>query len=229
MAPLVPATPALVMRADYAAGYSGGNFPSNGGSVSAFVPEIGNSMGNIGTAPTYQNSGGPNSKPFLRFVAGALQAIDDTFLQNTLDGCWTAVMVYRVNSPTDVTQIMFAKATALNQKGIVGIGQTALYGTDGKLIWGTASANQGTTYVVADSTWRVAVIVGRGTIGSSGQTTTPGRVYKGKRMAGHMGSDRVTSLNIRVVLVDGERNILAVRGSVPGAKGTVVIIKEHHR
>lgn len=63
--------------------------------------------------------------------------------------------------------------------------------------------------------------------GSSGQTTTPGRVYKGKRMAGHMGSDRVTSLNIRVVLVDGERNILAVRGSVPGAKGTVVIIKEH--
>jgi large subunit ribosomal protein L3 len=65
--------------------------------------------------------------------------------------------------------------------------------------------------------------------GSSGQTTTPGRVYKGKRMAGHMGSDRVTSLNIRVMLVDGERNLLGVRGSVPGAKGTVVIIKEHHR
>ena len=65
--------------------------------------------------------------------------------------------------------------------------------------------------------------------GSSGQTTTPGRVYKGKRMEGHMGSDRVTSLNIRVVLVDGERNLLAVRGSVPGAKGTVVVIKEHRR
>jgi large subunit ribosomal protein L3 len=65
--------------------------------------------------------------------------------------------------------------------------------------------------------------------GSSGQTTTPGRVYKGKKMAGHMGSDRVTSQNIRVVLVDGERNLLGVRGSVPGAKGTVVIIKEHHR
>jgi large subunit ribosomal protein L3 len=65
--------------------------------------------------------------------------------------------------------------------------------------------------------------------GSSGQTTTPGRVYKGKKMAGHMGSDRVTSQNIRVVLVDGERNLLGVRGSVPGAKGTVVVIKEHHR
>jgi large subunit ribosomal protein L3 len=65
--------------------------------------------------------------------------------------------------------------------------------------------------------------------GSSAQTTTPGRVYKGKRMAGHMGSERVTSLNIRVVLVDSERNLLGVRGSVPGAKGTVVIIKEHRR
>jgi len=65
--------------------------------------------------------------------------------------------------------------------------------------------------------------------GSSAQTTTPGRVYKGKRMAGHMGSERVTSLNIRVVLVDSDRNLLGVRGSVPGAKGTVVIIKEHRR
>jgi len=62
--------------------------------------------------------------------------------------------------------------------------------------------------------------------GSSAQTTTPGRVYKGKRMAGHMGSDRVTSQNIKVVLVDAERNLLGVRGSVPGAKGSVVIIRE---
>jgi large subunit ribosomal protein L3 len=48
-------------------------------------------------------------------------------------------------------------------------------------------------------------------------------------MAGHMGSDRVTSLNIRVVLVDGERNLLGVRGSVPGGKGTVVVVREHNR
>jgi len=65
--------------------------------------------------------------------------------------------------------------------------------------------------------------------GSSGQTTTPGRLYKGKRMAGHMGSDRVTSQNIRVVLVDGERNLLGLRGSVPGGKGTIVIIRERKR
>jgi len=62
--------------------------------------------------------------------------------------------------------------------------------------------------------------------GSSAQTTTPGRLYKGKRMAGHMGSDRVTSQNIRVALVDAERNLLGVHGSVPGATGTVVIIRE---
>jgi len=61
--------------------------------------------------------------------------------------------------------------------------------------------------------------------GSSGQTTTPGRVYKGKRMAGHMGSDRVTSQNITVALVDAERNLLGVKGSVPGANGSVVIIR----
>jgi large subunit ribosomal protein L3 len=61
--------------------------------------------------------------------------------------------------------------------------------------------------------------------GSSGQTTTPGRVYKGKRMAGHMGNDRVTSQNITVALVDAERNLLAVKGSVPGANGSVVVIR----
>ena len=45
-------------------------------------------------------------------------------------------------------------------------------------------------------------------------------------MAGHMGNDRVTSQNIKVVLVDAERNLLGVHGSVPGAKGAVVIIRE---
>jgi large subunit ribosomal protein L3 len=65
--------------------------------------------------------------------------------------------------------------------------------------------------------------------GSIGQTTTPGRVYKGKRMAGHMGSERVTSQNLRVVLVDGERNLLGVSGSVPGAKGTLVMVRGRSR
>lgn len=60
--------------------------------------------------------------------------------------------------------------------------------------------------------------------GSSAQGTTPGRVYKGKRRAGHMGLRRVTSQNIKVALIDAERNLLAVDGSVPGAKGDIVLI-----
>ena len=62
--------------------------------------------------------------------------------------------------------------------------------------------------------------------GSIGQTTTPGRVYKGKRMAGHMGNERVTVQNLRVVLVDPERNLLAVKGAVPGARNGLLLIKE---
>ena len=62
--------------------------------------------------------------------------------------------------------------------------------------------------------------------GSSGSGTTPGRVYRGKRRAGHMGNDRVTAQNLKIMLVDAERNILAVRGSVPGPKGSVVMVKE---
>jgi large subunit ribosomal protein L3 len=61
--------------------------------------------------------------------------------------------------------------------------------------------------------------------GSRGSTTTPGRVYKGARGPGHMGDDRVTAQNLNVVLVDVERNLLGVRGSVPGPKGGLVIIK----
>jgi len=62
--------------------------------------------------------------------------------------------------------------------------------------------------------------------GSSGSTTTPGRVFKGKRGPGHMGDVRVTSSHIRVAMVDAERNLIAVHGSVPGAKGSTVIIRE---
>jgi large subunit ribosomal protein L3 len=61
--------------------------------------------------------------------------------------------------------------------------------------------------------------------GSIGSTSTPGRVLKGLRMAGHMGSQRCTVQNLRVVLVDPERNLVAVRGAVPGAKGGLVTIK----
>jgi large subunit ribosomal protein L3 len=62
--------------------------------------------------------------------------------------------------------------------------------------------------------------------GSRGSGTTPGRVYKGARGGGHMGSDRVTAQNLKVVLVDIERNLLGIHGAVPGPKGAVVVIKE---
>ena len=62
--------------------------------------------------------------------------------------------------------------------------------------------------------------------GSRGSGTTPGRVLKGARSTGHMGVDRVTTQNIKVVLVDAERNLIAINGAVPGAKGSLVMIKE---
>jgi large subunit ribosomal protein L3 len=61
--------------------------------------------------------------------------------------------------------------------------------------------------------------------GSHGATSTPGRVYKGSRGPGRMGTARVTSQNLRVELVDTERNLMGVRGSVPGPKGGLVTIK----
>jgi len=60
--------------------------------------------------------------------------------------------------------------------------------------------------------------------GSIGQNQTPGRVFKGKKMAGHMGSEKVTTQNLSIVRVDAERNLLLVRGAVPGAKGGKVIV-----
>ncbi len=62
--------------------------------------------------------------------------------------------------------------------------------------------------------------------GSIGSTTTPGRVLKGLRMAGRMGGKRVTAQNLEVVLVDAGRNLLAVRGAVPGPRNGLVIVKQ---
>jgi large subunit ribosomal protein L3 len=60
--------------------------------------------------------------------------------------------------------------------------------------------------------------------GSIGQCQTPGRVFKGKKMAGHMGSEKVCTQNLEVVRVDADRNLLLVKGPVPGARGGDVII-----
>jgi len=62
--------------------------------------------------------------------------------------------------------------------------------------------------------------------GSIGPGTTPGRVYKGMRMAGHMGDRQVTGKKLRVVRTDGERNLLLVKGSLPGARNALIIVKK---
>ena len=61
--------------------------------------------------------------------------------------------------------------------------------------------------------------------GSIGQCQTPGRVFKGKKMSGHMGDERVTTQGLEVVRVDVERNLLLIKGAVPGAPGSEVIIR----
>lgn len=61
--------------------------------------------------------------------------------------------------------------------------------------------------------------------GSLGACSTPSRVMKGKRLAGHLGVEKVTVQNLSVVKIDAEKNILAIRGAVPGPKGGLVIIK----
>jgi large subunit ribosomal protein L3 len=61
--------------------------------------------------------------------------------------------------------------------------------------------------------------------GSIGQNQTPGRVFKGKKMAGHLGNVRRTAQNLEVVRVDAERNVLLIRGSVPGSAGGRVIVR----
>jgi len=61
--------------------------------------------------------------------------------------------------------------------------------------------------------------------GSIGQNQSPGRVFKGKKMSGHMGSAKVTTQSLEVVRVDAERNLLLIKGAVPGAPGGDVIIK----
>jgi large subunit ribosomal protein L3 len=62
--------------------------------------------------------------------------------------------------------------------------------------------------------------------GSIGPGTTPGRVYKGLRMAGHMGDERTTIKKLRVVRTDPERNLLLVAGSLPGARGSLILVKK---
>lgn len=62
--------------------------------------------------------------------------------------------------------------------------------------------------------------------GSIGQTTTPGRVYKGKRMAGRMGNDKVTVKNVKVIEIDEEKKLLTISGLVPGGRNSLLMIRK---
>lgn len=63
-------------------------------------------------------------------------------------------------------------------------------------------------------------------VGSMGPNTDPSRVFKGKKMAGHLGAERVTIQNLDVVKVDAENNLIALKGAVPGPKGSIVVITD---
>ena len=63
-------------------------------------------------------------------------------------------------------------------------------------------------------------------VGSMGANSSPSRVFKNKKMAGQYGNEKVTVLNLAVVKIDAEKNIIAVKGSVPGAKGGIVFIRD---
>jgi large subunit ribosomal protein L3 len=62
--------------------------------------------------------------------------------------------------------------------------------------------------------------------GSIGPGTTPGRVYKGVRMAGHMGDEQVTTKKVKVVRADADRNLLLLKGSLPGSRGSLILVKK---
>ena len=62
--------------------------------------------------------------------------------------------------------------------------------------------------------------------GSTGNSQDPGRVFKGKKMAGHMGAKRVTKQNLKIISVDQDNKLISIKGSVPGKKNTVVLIKD---
>ena len=62
--------------------------------------------------------------------------------------------------------------------------------------------------------------------GSNGSTSTPSRVYKGKKLPGHLGAERVTVQNLAIVKVDAENNLIAVKGAIPGAKGGIVVLTD---
>ena len=63
-------------------------------------------------------------------------------------------------------------------------------------------------------------------VGSMGANSTPSRVFKNKKMAGQYGNEQITVLNLKVVKIDAEKNLIAVKGAIPGAKNSIVFIRD---
>ncbi|HAW34433.1 MAG TPA: 50S ribosomal protein L3, partial [Alphaproteobacteria bacterium] len=70
------------------------------------------------------------------------------------------------------------------------------------------------------------VSISHRSLGSTGNRQDPGRVFKGKKMAGHLGAERVTVQNLKVVATDADRGLIMVKGAVPGFEGAYVLIKD---
>ena len=105
--------------------------------------------------------------------------------------------------------------------------------TTGQLV-DVTSVTIGKGYAGAMKRWNFAglrathgVSVSHRSAGSTGQRQDPGRTFKGKKMAGHMGVRRVTTLNIQVVGVDAEQGVLFLKGAVPGAEGAYVLVRDN--
>ena len=73
--------------------------------------------------------------------------------------------------------------------------------------------------------WTHGNSVSHRVVGSTGQNQTPGRVFKGKKMAGHLGDERVTVQGLEIVSIDAERSVLVVKGAIPGSTGGDVIVR----
>lgn len=114
----------------------------------------------------------------------------------------------------------------------VGSEITADHFVKGQLVDVTGT-NQGKGFQGAMKRWNFGglrathgVSVSHRSHGSTGQRQDPGKVFKGKKMAGQLGSERVTTLNLEVVSTDVERGLVLVRGAVPGAKGGWVLVRD---
>jgi len=70
------------------------------------------------------------------------------------------------------------------------------------------------------------VSISHRSLGSTGNRQDPGKTFKNKKMAGHLGQERVTTLNLEVAAVDAERGLLMIEGAVPGAKGGFVLVRD---